>query len=253
MRCWTVSGSLRILTCGIVSTAGVQAFFFVALGHLSVAVTILLEMMGAPLLIVFWRWACTKQLPNLTTGIGVIVSRLGVLLVLDFRNASLNWTGILMAMAAAACFASYLLVSAIQRIRLPSIAFTGLGMGIGAIGTLIANLAHFMLARFIASHIDATVLMDGWRKQDLRRLPWLARNCQLDFKVTTDVQEPYDVFWKVRNVGVAEHRLRGEITRDAGRRTKRENTLYLGRQYVEAYIVKDGQVRAMDHHDVPIE
>jgi len=110
----------------------------------------------------------------------------------------------------------------------------------------IINLTH-------VAHIDATALMNGWRKKNLRRLPWLARNCQLDFKVTTDVQEPYDVYWKVRNVGVAEHRLRGEITPDAGRRTKRENTLYPGRHYVEAYIVKDGQVRAMDRHSVPIE
>ncbi|WP_350270234.1 cyclic GMP-AMP synthase DncV-like nucleotidyltransferase [Brevibacterium sp. CBA3109] len=108
------------------------------------------------------------------------------------------------------------------------------------------NLTH-------VAHIDATALMDGWRKKDLRRLRWLARNCQLDFRVTTDVQEPYDVYWKVRNVGVAEHRLRGEITADDGRRTKRENTLYPGRHYVEAYIVKDGQVRAMDRHGVPIE
>jgi hypothetical protein len=103
------------------------------------------------------------------------------------------------------------------------------------------------------AHIEATALMNGWRKQSLRRLRWLARNCQLDFKVTTDVEEPYDVYWKVRNVGVSEDRLRGEITPDGGSRTWRENTLYPGSHYVEAYIVKDGQVRAMDRHGVPIE
>ncbi|MCV7471909.1 nucleotidyltransferase [Micrococcus luteus] len=108
------------------------------------------------------------------------------------------------------------------------------------------NLTH-------VARIDATALMDGWRRKEVRHLRWLARNCQLDFTVTTDVQEPYDVYWKVRNVGVAEHRLRGEITPDGGRRTKRENTLYPGRHFVEAYIVKDGQVRAMDRHGVPIE
>lgn len=108
------------------------------------------------------------------------------------------------------------------------------------------NLTH-------VARIDATALMDGWRRRDLRSLRRLARNCQLDFRVATDVPEPYDVYWKVRNVGVAEHQLRGEITPDDGRRTKRENTLYPGHHYVEAYIVKDGQIRAMDRHGVPIE
>jgi len=103
------------------------------------------------------------------------------------------------------------------------------------------------------ARIAATAQMDGWRKKDLRQLPRLALNCKLDFKVTTDVPEPYEVYWKVRNVDVAEHRLRGEITPDDGNRTKRENTLYPGHHYVEAYIVKDGHVRAMDHHGVPIE
>ncbi|WP_089299842.1 EamA family transporter [Haloechinothrix alba] len=71
-----------IVTYGVVSMAGVQAFFFLALEHLSVAVAILLEMMGAPLIIVFWLWARTRQRPSTMTGIGVVVSLLGVVLVL---------------------------------------------------------------------------------------------------------------------------------------------------------------------------
>ena len=39
----------------------------------------------------------------------------------------------------------------------------------------------------------------------------------------------------------------------APRIVTRENTLYPGRNFVEVYIVKDGQVRAMDRHGVPIE
>ncbi|WP_238147953.1 EamA family transporter [Rothia halotolerans] len=151
-----------ILLYGVVSMAGVQAFFFLALEHLSVAVAILLEMMGAPLIIVFWLWARTKQRPNLITAIGVIVSLIGVVLVLDFRNASLSWVGIVMALAAAACFASYFLVSADDTIRLPSIAFTGLGMGIGAVAALIANLAHLMPARFVTTDLDFAGLRVSW-------------------------------------------------------------------------------------------
>lgn len=151
-----------ILTYGVISMAGVQAFFFLALEHLSVAVAILLEMMGAPLIIVFWLWARTRQRPNLITGIGVIVSLLGVVLVLDFHHASLSWVGVLLAMAAAACFASYFLVSADHTIQLPPIAFTGLGMGIGAIGALIANLTHLMPARFVAADLDFAGLRVSW-------------------------------------------------------------------------------------------
>ncbi|MBA0125532.1 EamA family transporter [Haloechinothrix sp. YIM 98757] len=152
----------KIVTYGVVSMAGVQAFFFLALEHLSVAVAILLEMMGAPLIIVFWLWARTRQRPSTMTGIGVVVSLLGVVLVLDLRNASLNWVGILMALAAAACFASYFLVSSNQTIRLPSIAFTGLGMGIGAFAALIANLTRIMPARFVVADLDFAGLRVPW-------------------------------------------------------------------------------------------
>lgn len=147
---------------GVVSMAGVQAFFFLALEHLSVAVAILLEMMGAPLIIVFWLWARTQKRPGLITSIGVIVSLLGVVLVLDFRNASLSWIGILMALAAAACFASYFLVSSDHTIKLPPIAFTGLGMGIGALAAVLANISQVMPARFVTSDLDFAGLRVSW-------------------------------------------------------------------------------------------
>src|SRR5699024_6831062 len=67
----------------VVSMAGVQAFFFLAVEHLSVAVAVLLEVMGAPLIVVFWLWARTRQRPSAVTGIGVVISLIGVVLVLD--------------------------------------------------------------------------------------------------------------------------------------------------------------------------
>lgn len=118
--------------------------------------------MGAPLIIVFWLWARTKKRPGLITGIGAVMSLLGVMLVLDFRNGSLSWIGVLMALAAAACFAYYFLVSSDPTIKLPPIAFTGLGMGIGALSAALANISQIMPAHFVATDLDFAGLRVSW-------------------------------------------------------------------------------------------
>lgn len=151
-----------VVAYGIVSMAGVQAFFFLALEHLSVAVAILLEMMGAPLIIVGWLWLRTARRPGPLTSLGVIVSLLGVILVLDFRHASLSWLGIVMALAAAACFASYFLVSSDGTLGLPPLAFTGLGMGIGAVAAGGVTLTGLMPAQFVAADLDFAGAHVSW-------------------------------------------------------------------------------------------
>jgi ABC-type branched-subunit amino acid transport system substrate-binding protein len=70
------------------------------------------------------------------------------------------------------------------------------------------------------------------------------------------VPVPYDLFWKVRNVGPAATRKgqeRGEIVRDAGRQWKDERTSFSGEHYVEAYVIKNGVCMAQDRIQVPIE
>ncbi|MDN6556026.1 MAG: EamA family transporter [Acidipropionibacterium acidipropionici] len=63
-RVQILRGWRTIAGYGIAAMAGVQAFFFLALEHLSVAVAVLLEMMGAPLIIVFWLWARAGRRPS---------------------------------------------------------------------------------------------------------------------------------------------------------------------------------------------
>lgn len=121
-----------VLTYGLVSMAGVQGFYFVAVEHLTVAVALLLEM-TAPMLIVFWIWARTRTRPATVTFIGVVISMIGLLLVLNLRGASISILGVVMALAAAVCLASYFLVSAKDTINVPPVALTGLGMGVGAL------------------------------------------------------------------------------------------------------------------------
>ena len=121
-----------VLIYGLVSMAGVQGFYFVAVEHLTVAVALLLEM-TAPMLIVFWIWARTRTRPATVTFIGVVISMIGLLLVLNPRGASISILGVVMALAAAVCLASYFLVSAKDTITVPPVALTGLGMGVGAL------------------------------------------------------------------------------------------------------------------------
>ena len=68
-----------------------------------------------------------------------------------------------------------------------------------------------------------------------------------------DVIEPYDIYWKVRNVGkLADKRnqIRGQIIK--GKDTKHEKSNFHGPHYVECFIVKDGICVARDKIDVPI-
>lgn len=106
--------------------------------------------------------------------------------------------------------------------------------------------------------IDCKVTQDGW--QDfylsvfLKKGGFLRRNKSLDFFIrSTNCPRPYDVYWKVRNVGaVAEQRdcIRGEIK--IGDTHHKEHTDFYGEHFVECYLVKKGVCVAQDRIDVPI-
>lgn len=143
-----------IAVYGVVSMAGVQSFYFLAIEHLSVAVAVLLEVMGAPLLVVLWLWVRTRVAPSAVTGLGALLCAVGVVLVLDLADASLSWLGIGLALAAAACFAFYFVISARQTMALPALPLTGLGMGAGAITVLIANASQAMPAHYVNADVS---------------------------------------------------------------------------------------------------
>lgn len=99
---------------------------------------------------------------------------------------------------------------------------------------------------------------DGFRTGSFGALSPLQKGRGLDFEIGyTDVQQPFDVCWKVKNRGseaAAQGALRGEIRRDENRASahRYESTRYTGSHYVEIYIVKDGICRAKDRIQVPI-
>ena len=108
--------------------------------------------------------------------------------------------------------------------------------------------------------IDCKITQDGFRpfllSAWLRKGGWLRHNKKLEFFIKfTTCQEPYDVCWKVRNVGrVAEERnqIRGEILH-TGSKTRIEHTNFYGPHYVECYIIKNGVCVARAKIDVPID
>lgn len=101
---------------------------------------------------------------------------------------------------------------------------------------------------------------NGWRPMLLpdalsvlrRYLPHnLEIRCNLD---ATNCPPPYDVLWKVKNVGSeAERRndIRGQIVKRG--RSIVEYSRFFGNHYIECYIIKNGFCVARERVDVPID
>ncbi|SNS31839.1 hypothetical protein SAMN06265795_102189 [Noviherbaspirillum humi] len=108
--------------------------------------------------------------------------------------------------------------------------------------------------------IDSDVLHEGANAGRLRMLAqrffWLPQGRSLRFHVVEcDVPRPYQLMWKIRNVGTeAERRdcIRGQIFFDHGKQEQRERTDFHGEHFVEAYVIKDGVCVARDVIDVRI-
>ena len=107
--------------------------------------------------------------------------------------------------------------------------------------------------------LDCEVRQNGFRERllsaILRDRQLLRHNKQLEFFVVkTDCPKPYDIYWKVKNVGsVAERRncIRGQIEK-TNSQIHREHTDFQGSHYVECYLVKNNVCVARAHINVPI-
>lgn len=137
-----------VVAYGLTAMAGAQAFYFLALNHMSVAVSILLEMTIAPILVVLWVWLRQHQKPALLTVIGAAIAFIGVLFVLNIRDATWSTAGMLFIVAASVCIAAYFIISANDRVGIDPVAFTGLGMLVGAGTIALVTLTPLMPARF---------------------------------------------------------------------------------------------------------
>lgn len=109
--------------------------------------------------------------------------------------------------------------------------------------------------------IDCNISANGYRDKNLREFLRLGRRIMrvrsLDFFISScDIEKPYIVKWKVRNVGAEAKRrncLRGQIeTSNRNNNVRHESADFIGLHYVECYIIKNDYVVARDRISVPI-
>lgn len=110
--------------------------------------------------------------------------------------------------------------------------------------------------------ITCRVEANGIRNQNLDRFleafpkfyHLIPHGLHLYFDATTNVPQPYSVWWKVKNEGqkaISKNQIRGQIERQWGLH-KNENSEFAGPHYVECYIIKNGECVAMKRYSVPI-
>lgn len=150
-----------VVVYGLVSMVGVQLLYFIAVAHLSVAVALLLEM-TAPLMIVVWTWMRTRVRPSTLTFVGMGAAVIGLVLVLDLRSAQFSLVGVLCALGAAVCLASYFLVSAKSDVPIPPVALTGLGMTVGTVIMAVVVGTGLMDGVFVTEPVDFAAAEMSW-------------------------------------------------------------------------------------------
>lgn len=102
--------------------------------------------------------------------------------------------------------------------------------------------------------IDCHVTADGFRTKLLSLCLWLPLKRRLEFFVKRcNVPYPYDIYWKIRNVGTEAYKrnmIRGSIFK--GKTSRIEHSNFRGDHYVECYIIKNGICVARKRLPVPI-
>lgn len=110
----------------------------------------------------------------------------------------------------------------------------------------------------ITCKVEANGIRKQFLKTFLEQFPQfynlIPHGLHIFFEAQTDTPYPYDVWWKIRNVGdIAEQKnmIRGQIEKQWGT-SKREDSQFGGPHYVECYIIKNGMCVALRRISVPI-
>jgi drug/metabolite transporter (DMT)-like permease len=122
-----------LLLFGAVPVAGAQFAYFSAVQRMDVGPALLIEY-TAPAAVVVWLWLRHGERPGPLTIAGAGVAALGLVLVLDLLSgADLAPVGVLWALIAMVCAASYFVLAANPRPSLPPVALAGAGLGSGTL------------------------------------------------------------------------------------------------------------------------
>lgn len=129
---------------GLVSVAGCQLAFFLAVTELQVGVALLVEY-TAPVAIVGWLWVRYDHRPGRLTVAGGGLALLGLVLVLDLTGgASVSLVGLGWALLAMLAVSSYFVLGAQRTGSLPPIALAGGGLVVGAAALAVAGLVGLL-------------------------------------------------------------------------------------------------------------
>jgi len=122
-----------VLTFGAVAVAGAQFAYFSAVERMDVGPALLIEY-TAPAAVVVWLWLRHGERPGRLTVAGAGLAALGLILVLDLLSgADLAPAGVLWALLAMGCAASYFVLAANPRSGVPPVALAGAGLATGAL------------------------------------------------------------------------------------------------------------------------
>lgn len=161
-------GALRanawfVLLFGAVPVAGAQFAYFSAVQRMDVGPALLIEY-TAPAAVVVWLWLRHGERPGRLTVAGAGVAALGLVLVLDLLSgADLAPAGVLWALLAMVCAASYFVLAANPRSTLPPVALAGAGLASGALVLAALGLVGILPMRATtASPVYADSSLEWW-------------------------------------------------------------------------------------------
>ncbi|HLT60195.1 MAG TPA: DMT family transporter [Microlunatus sp.] len=138
--------ALRVLGYGTTAMALAQLCYFSAVQYVSVGIAMLLEYL-APVLLIGWHWARTKQRPEPRRFVGAGLAMLGLVFVLDvLSGASVHPVGVLWGLGAALCLCCYFILGDVGAgdAPVPPLLMTTGGTGVGAILILAAGAAGIL-------------------------------------------------------------------------------------------------------------
>lgn len=160
----------RVLIFGLVAMAGGQLCYFNAIKSIPIGLAVLLEYLGA-VLIVGWLWAVRGQRPGRRTAAGAVTAIAGLALLADLAaSAQLGASGLMWGLGEAVSLAAYFLLSATAGDQvLPPLAMAWAGLGTGA--AVLAAAGWTGVLHVAASVTDAVLLH--------RHLSWIAPVAEL--------------------------------------------------------------------------
>jgi len=143
----------RVAVYGLLAVAGCQLFYFNALQRLPVGVALLLEYLGA-VLVVLWVWLRHGQRPRRLTVTGAVAAIAGLVLVLNLTGtAHIDPVGVMWGLLAAAGLAVYFVLSASAAEPLPPIVMAWGGMCVGAAALGLLGLAGALPMKATAADV----------------------------------------------------------------------------------------------------